>query len=144
MIYLKKLSLYFYYTANSFRNIECDLLLDALKVLRKDVRLDNRRKLGGNRLDSAYREVEEVIGPKLYDGSYFTLVSDGCQDEADEGNSEYLKSTIFVQDMPMKIPRLHSSLSTGKISLSDFWKGIPSTLEISAGRMLSCVFHFII
>jgi hypothetical protein len=45
------------------------------------------------------------------------------QDEADEVYSEYLKYTIFVQDMPMKIPRLHSSLSSRKISLSDFWKG---------------------
>jgi hypothetical protein len=139
-LFNKKLSLYFYYTANSFRNIECDLLFDALKVLRKDVRLDNRKKLGGNRLDSAYREVEEVIGtlsnPQFILSLIFLIpvrlplnsslerrerwIESICsynkagQDEADEVYSEYLKYTIFVQDMPMKIPRLHSSLSTRK------------------------------
>jgi hypothetical protein len=136
-LFNKKLSLYFYYTAYSFRNIECDLIFDALKVLRKDVRLDNR-----NRLDSAYREVEEVIGtlsnPQFILSLIFLIpvrlpfnsslerremaIESICsynkagQDKADEVYSEYLKYTIFVQDMPMKIPRLHSSLSSRKIS----------------------------
>jgi hypothetical protein len=33
--------------------------------------------------------------------------------------------------MPMKIPRLHSSLSTRKISLSDFWEEFPRLSKLA-------------
>jgi hypothetical protein len=73
----KILSLFFYDTSTSFQRIEHPFLLEALQILRPDIKLIDRKALAGRQLNEAYDFVHGAVKQKVENEHYYsTLTTD--------------------------------------------------------------------
>jgi hypothetical protein len=104
------MSLYFFESGIAFTKIENPRLLEALNVLRPNITLPSRRKLGGSMLDDEYsylfNKLNEKVGNSTYEG---TLVTDGWTNVKKDPIVNYLiascQGTYFLESFDTKNER---------------------------------------
>jgi hypothetical protein len=95
------MSLYFYETGSSFSKIENERLLQALRVLRPDVTLPSRKKLGNENLEEVYVDLTSKLNEKLTSNYEGVLVTDGWTNVNSDSIVNYIvaspQGTFFLE-----------------------------------------------
>lgn len=102
--FAKMLALHYYVTGTSFQRIEQPHFLEALKILRPDVKLPNRKRLAGDLLDKCYTDMKKKIDAQLNSvNSRICITSDAWTNISNDPIINYMAmcndSSLFLESV---------------------------------------------